>query len=229
MMNDFYVMYDLSDISQSDDKWQKSNLKPFPYCGHLNESYFYDPIVINDREFVSRYIMGIIEQPWTFYFREDFLNCIYSDLLEEGASFGNIISGSSGKILDKWKTVFLPTIIIRSGMDSTFWICPKCKQKFYYHQDNAYILESDIKNKRIAFSATGLMFNSEIYQKITSLPTWSKMRKKIIFRKLPVASCPSDGFPVNLDDTPESLFRSEYYKQYKYDSLFINKDLLNIK
>jgi hypothetical protein len=218
-MNDFYAMDILSDVSHADAKWKKDNLKYLP-CGHFDEGRLYDPIVINDREFVTKYIMGTIVQPWTFYFREDFLDCIYSDLLEEGAILGNIISSKNGKFLDKWKTVFLPQIIIRGGVDSTFWICPKCMRKFYYHQNNAYILECDIKNKRIALSQTMLIFNSNIYRKITSLPTWSKMRKKTIFRKLPVATCPSDGFPVNLDDTPESLYRSEYYQRYKYDSLF---------
>jgi hypothetical protein len=214
IMNDFYAMDTLSDVSLTDAKWQKENVKLLS-CGHFDESHLYDPIVINDREFVSQYIMGTIVQPWTFYFRADFLDCIYSDLLEEGASFGNIISGNSGKILDKWQTVLLPPIIIRGGMDSIFWICPKCKRKFYYHQNNAYILESDIKNKRIAFSDTALIFNCEIYQKITSLPTWSKMRKKIIFRKLPVATCPSDGFPVDLNDTPESLYQRLVWRSGK--------------
>ncbi|MDR0611236.1 MAG: hypothetical protein LBG58_14085, partial [Planctomycetaceae bacterium] len=119
-MNDFYTMYTLSDVSLTDVKWQKNNVK-LHSCGHFDESHLYDPIVINDKEFASKYIMGTIVQPWTFYLREDFLNCIYSDLLEEDALLGNIISSKNGKILDKWKTVFLPQIIIRGGVDSIFW------------------------------------------------------------------------------------------------------------
>ena len=207
-MSEYFILRYRGDMVAADGKWVNHNIK-FHCCGHIDYTSLYDPITVVDHEFVSKYIMGIIVTPDVYYFRKDFLGYIYSDLLELGAQFGDIVSNVTGKIYDNWKTVSHSLeVFVRGGTDSLFWICPKCKELRYLWQNKPYVLSSQIADKRIILVYEGLIIDSTIHAKLTSLTEWQKMKRKIAIVKLPILDHPQDGFPINLHETSPTLFRT---------------------
>jgi hypothetical protein len=202
-------MHTRGDLTFPDETWIRKTVKRHP-CGHYDANNFlYNPIIINNREFESRCIMGIIADPLTKYFREDFLEIIMPELLEGSVQFGDIINSQTGEILTRWKTVWMPPIEIRAGINSRYWVCKTCGYKSYFPvgEEEDYILKCDIQEKKIAFTKIGIIFTNEIYQRMISHPQWKLMKKKMTIEKLNVITDPLDIYPHNLDDTPCELYR----------------------
>ena len=177
--------------------WFKENFKRFP-CGHYdNDDKFFDRVFVHEID--TRCAVGFIGA-WLNYLRLDFLDALQPEISQaDQVRFGALIDNETGVVLEDWKTVWMPSVPLRSGKGSLYWACETCGKKLYsYSQPCDYVMEADAQNRPIFMANNWLIIRNDIRERLLKHPNWATMKKKIRFMKIKILKEPLDDYPADL-------------------------------